>query len=142
MYGALPQESRARPVAAAGTARVSGGGGGGGAALIRNEVGRCAPRSDTARRVVGAKPVATASALARSAVRIIVAAARRLLQAEVLCRCRDQQSWLHYCSARCRIYVDACAAVGLQNALIRGLGYGASMLFAANCNVKLGLREA
>ena len=78
MYGALPQESSARPVAAAGTARVSGGGGGGGAALICNEVGRCAPRSDVARRLVGAKPVATASALAHSAVLIIFAAARRL----------------------------------------------------------------
>jgi len=59
-------------------AASSGGGGGGGAALICNEVGRCAPRSDVARRLVGAKPVATASALAHSAVLIIVAAARRL----------------------------------------------------------------
>ena len=83
MYGALPQESRARPELTA-TGAASSGGGGGGAALICNEVGRCDPRSDVARRLVGAKPVATATALAQSAVLIIVAAARRLLQAEVL----------------------------------------------------------
>ena len=60
MYGALPQESSARPELTATGAASSGGGGGGGAADICSAVGR-EPRSDTARRVVGAKPVATAS---------------------------------------------------------------------------------
>ena len=96
MYGALPQESSARPVAAAGTAKVSGGGGGGGAALICNALGR-EPRSDgatSARRLVGAKPAATASTAHSDSVLIfaLLAPWRQPLQ----------------------YYVDACAVVGSQ----------------------------
>ena len=95
MYGALPQERSARPVAAAGTARVSGGGGGGGAALICRD--GLLPRSDgatSARRLVGAKPAATASTAHSDSVLIfaLLAPWRQPLQ----------------------YYVDACAVVGSQ----------------------------